>query len=393
MSGKAEPVVLFLNHWARGMGGAEYSLLDILESARAVFSCHLCTTEDGPLVKRAESFGIHCHIVPCAAALAVVRRGTLLRSCALLWRDAAVLAAYLFRLRRLVRALNPSLIHANVPKSHVALFFLGIAGFRGHCCYHIREIFGRASFPTALYALLFRSRNGSAIAISYAVKNHLPAGMQRAAAVIHNGVAVSSAPKDGFRGGPLRMLYLGRIVPWKGCHLLIDILYLVRKKFGPNSAGLSLVGDTLYWDRNYRDELRARISGYTMDACCTILPHTEHPGELYRAHDIFCTASIREPFGRSVAEAQGCGLPVVAFNSGGIPEIVAHGTTGYLVPGSDLEGFCDAIGSFIAHPERIREMGSSGRDRVMTSFNRDRQVPLIVSRMRRLIDSQENEPY
>jgi glycosyltransferase involved in cell wall biosynthesis len=50
-----------------------------------------------------------------------------------------------------------------------------------------------------------------------------------------------------------------------------------------------------------------------------------------------------EPFGMVMAEANACGTPVVAFDTGAAAEVISHGKTGFVVPPGDLEAFCAAI--------------------------------------------------
>jgi glycosyltransferase involved in cell wall biosynthesis len=92
---------------------------------------------------------------------------------------------------------------------------------------------------------------------------------------------------------------------------------------------------------------------------------------------VFCNASYNEPFGRSIAEAHAVGLPVVAFDSGAVKEIVEHERTGLLVPYNDADGYVSAMGRFIDNQELVRNMGMKGHLRAKEFFNRDIQVPLI----------------
>jgi phosphatidylinositol alpha-1,6-mannosyltransferase len=92
---------------------------------------------------------------------------------------------------------------------------------------------------------------------------------------------------------------------------------------------------------------------------------------------VFVNASYKEPFGRSVAEAQGAGLAVVSFDSGGVSEIVAHGVTGYIAPYGDKETFVKLLLEIAQDPSRASAMGEAGRKRAMRFFNRDVQVPKI----------------
>ena len=59
--------------------------------------------------------------------------------------------------------------------------------------------------------------------------------------------------------------------------------------------------------------------------------------------DVLVHSAIDEPFGLILLEAMSCGLPVVAFNSGGIPEIVKHESTGFLTQINHIEDFAKSV--------------------------------------------------
>ncbi len=81
-----------------------------------------------------------------------------------------------------------------------------------------------------------------------------------------------------------------------------------------------------------------------------------------------------EGFGISLVEASACGLPVVAGNSGGIPDAVRDGETGILVPPEDPAALADAVCRVLADRGFATQLGQNGRRAVETHFNWDRVV-------------------
>jgi alpha-maltose-1-phosphate synthase len=83
---------------------------------------------------------------------------------------------------------------------------------------------------------------------------------------------------------------------------------------------------------------------------------------------VFACPSLYEPLGIVNLEAMACGTAVVASRTGGIPEVVADGVTGLLVPPDDSIALAEALNELIRDPARARIMGQAGRDRAVTEF-------------------------
>lgn len=92
------------------------------------------------------------------------------------------------------------------------------------------------------------------------------------------------------------------------------------------------------------------------------------------ALDVFVLPSLSEGMGLSIMEAMAAGLPVVATEVGGVPELVVDGSTGILVPPKDPDALAEAILECIREKGRAEEMGRRGRERVRASFPLSRMI-------------------
>jgi len=203
------------------------------------------------------------------------------------------------------------------------------------------------------------------------------------------------------RPRPLHLLYVGRIAPDKGVHLLTAAVdRLIREGVGleltlvgkPGLMPYDLLSRLLDGDapalaavrefyggslrtwlakeifrqgRGYRDAVRAPLSA-------AAAAHVRFLGTVplhalvraYRAADLLVLPSIwQESYGLPVAEAMACGVPVLASASGGVPELIEDGVTGRLVPRLDAAALARALREMSADPERLRQMGRAARVR------------------------------
>jgi glycosyltransferase involved in cell wall biosynthesis len=95
---------------------------------------------------------------------------------------------------------------------------------------------------------------------------------------------------------------------------------------------------------------------------------------LVPAFDVFCLSSHLEGLGTSLLDAMAFGRPIVATAAGGIPEAVADGVTGRLVPVGDASALATALLETISDPARRREMGDAGRRLFLERFTDARMV-------------------
>jgi len=129
------------------------------------------------------------------------------------------------------------------------------------------------------------------------------------------------------------LLYVGRIAPHKGIHLLLKSFNIIKNKI-PNSK-LIIVGKPTF-SRYYKKLKNLKNN----DVIYTGFVPDEDLPYYYAACDIYVTASLWEGFNLPAVEAQACGKKVVAFEIGSHPEVVKNGM---LVKNKDIVSFANAV--------------------------------------------------
>jgi glycosyltransferase involved in cell wall biosynthesis len=105
---------------------------------------------------------------------------------------------------------------------------------------------------------------------------------------------------------------------------------------------------------------------------------------VHKGFDIFVMSSVTEGLGTSLLDAMACGRPVVATTAGGMPEVVADGRTGILVPPRDHEAMASAIVTLLTDDAARADMGAAGLARVRTMFSAERMVQDTLGVYRRV---------
>jgi L-malate glycosyltransferase len=101
--------------------------------------------------------------------------------------------------------------------------------------------------------------------------------------------------------------------------------------------------------------------------------------------DLLLLPSETESFGLAALEAMACEVPVIATRTGGLPEVVLHGETGYLVDLGDTKTMADCAIAIISNDRKRRQMGERGRAWAVERFNTDRIIPQYEKLYERII--------
>ena len=180
--------------------------------------------------------------------------------------------------------------------------------------------------------------------------------------VIHSGVEFSaldrpnpeSSRREAWGIGSADFVFgtVGRLEPIKGHSVLIEAFARVAQEL--SNAKLMMIGDG-----ELREELEGLARGLNVSARVIFAGWREEVGELLRLMDVFVLPSHNEGMGKALVEAMYAGLPSIASNVGGIPEVVENNRQGVLVSPGSSDSLAREMIALAKNDEKRRRLGAS----------------------------------
>ena len=243
--------------------------------------------------------------------------------------------------------------------------------WRGGPCGQLKRLW--LDTPAALRLL----RNHHAEALSEFMRNNLflnGFSIDRLH-VIPPFIAPGEPKTEWIPGDVFRLLFLGQLIRGKGCDLFLDVLSRLTV---PYLAVIAGDGN----DRSMLEE-KARSLGLT--------ERVHFTGWLPDPESCFAGADLavfpfrwQEPFGLCGLEAIAHGVPVVAFDTGGIREWLMEDLTGIAVPELDVSGMANAIVRLYGRKEKLSEMSRNGIELTRSKFSENRFTDAVEELIRRV---------
>jgi glycosyltransferase involved in cell wall biosynthesis len=159
-----------------------------------------------------------------------------------------------------------------------------------------------------------------------------------------------------------------RLFHWKGHAELIRATAIVRRDLPGVRLVIAGADYGLAGGVGHMAELKELASELGIAENVIFTGQRSDMPRILAATDVFAMASFEEPFGLVFAEAMAMKRPVVALDSGGVPEVVDHGSSGYLAAPRDVEGLAAYLLALLRDPALRARMGEHGRRRVETLF-------------------------
>ncbi len=155
---------------------------------------------------------------------------------------------------------------------------------------------------------------------------------------------------------------MGRLIHEKGFDILLDEFKTYRDKTG--NGKLIIIGDG-----KESGKLKEKASKLNMAEHVIFTGKISNPSELMRTSDCFVLASRKEGFGITILEAMANGIPVIASDTGGIPEIIRDGENGILVDIKQKGSISKAIESMQSDREMVEKFIVAGKTTALEKFH------------------------
>jgi glycosyltransferase involved in cell wall biosynthesis len=352
-------------HGIEAIGGAERDLIALLKTLdRHKWELHVVCPGTGPFREQLQAIAVPTHALslpPWRKPLAVLQR-----------RSAVG------RLEALVNQLAPAMIHVNdiwwVPHTVRA-----IASGRSHSMPIVAHV--RQEIEPEKVGRYEIDRVEAVIAISLQIEQSLITGGVSMSKVrtLYSGIDCSTrqSTRDGqairrLIGVPNEAVLLGTVAnlfPRKGYEVMLRALPAIIHAVP--MVHYVIVGSD---DHGYADQLTRLANELTIADRVHIVGFQDPVQPFLAALDLYMHPALMEGFGIAVVEAMAMGKAVVATTTGGLPEVVAQGETGLLVPPGDAESLAEAAISLLENKSRREQMGVCGRMRAQERFSLDASV-------------------
>jgi glycosyltransferase involved in cell wall biosynthesis len=181
--------------------------------------------------------------------------------------------------------------------------------------------------------------------------------------VVPFGVELPDFCREHEERFPVRIVYMRHLLPVYGPHILLEAARIVKDH--KIDVTLDMYG------RGYESDRVQRLAE-KLDVISMVnfkgWVHMDKVMATLAGYDLMVMPSLSEAFGVAAVEASAVGLPVVASNVGGLPEIVRNEQTGLLVPPGDPKSLAAAIMRLVSNADLRKKFGKAGREYVSRHF-------------------------
>jgi glycosyltransferase involved in cell wall biosynthesis len=385
--------ILFYNHTGQ-VSGAESVLLSLLEHLTHTPLCEpvLCCPPASALREAARKNNVRCLSVPEWQARFTWQF-------AVLWRYLLSLVQVVRVLRQTIKLEEPVLIHANSVRAGLVAA-LATLWIRVPVVWHVHDVLPRHPFSVLIRALSYLKRHQRILAVSHAAARPFESSLWQGFSerppvrVIHNGVAAERFFPDaqlrraarqglGYHTEDFVIGTVGQITPRKGQLELVKAFASIARQVP--QARLLIVGAAIFHrDNEYLMQVQDLVHKLQLTRQVKLTGPRNDIAAVWRAFDLAVINSRSDPFPLTMLEAMACGVPVLATSVDGIPEMITHLLTGWLVPPNDQTALTQGLLTLLQQPSLRAKIATSGRRRIQEGFTREHFVHDVMNYYREL---------
>lgn len=289
----------------------------------------------------------------------------------------------ILRLRQVIRVFNPDLVICH--SGHDS----NIAGLSRLICCHRFSIIRQKTYITRRTKTFSLNYLCDVIVVpGTSTLEHLKAeGVRTPVTVIPPGFDFFRLHNDARQTLPLHIqnwLASGKNVP------LIVQVGMLRHEKGHRFMlrvlhQLKMAGKLFRWlvvgagSEEYEAHLRMQIESLGMNEDVLMAGALFPALPVYRFASVVVMPSENETFGMVLAEASASGVPVIASQTGGIPDVIQHNVTGTLLAVGDVAAWTNALSDFLSQPERFRAMAARAREDIEYRFDINKTVQTMIN--------------
>lgn len=268
----------------------------------------------------------------------------------------------IIKLRKLFKETKPDVIHTHrYVMEYVIPASIGLKAKKIHTLHSIASK-ENTKFGRTINHVFFKINKVIPIALSEKVQQTIVTeyGMTKEKIpIIYNGVDIKkNLHKESYRvGEELKLIHIGRFALAKNHTMLLDAVQQINLEYG--NLSLTLVGDGELKDEVYRYAKEHGMLDYVNFAGTT-----NNIYEFLKDSDAFILPSIYEGMPMTLIEAMGYGMPIIASNVGGIPNMITDNYNGILIEPT-VDSICDGIKKIIDGGEEIRQ--KLGKNAIVSS--------------------------
>ena len=362
--------ILHINTERTWRGGEQQTLYLLRSLIDRRISCHLVCQAESPMAQKALEAGVE--VFPIAM------------------RGEVDLPASL-RIRKLITRHGYDIVHSHTSHAHTLAFFASLG------CRTCRLVTRRVDFSIfrnrflPINGIKYRFMADYYIAISHQIKQvmvndgiaadrifvaHSGIDPQRFARVAGNHLV------DEFNLKPAErvVINVAHLAGHKGQKYLVGAIPHVL-------AAIPNVRFFIIGKGELMSELQALSVSRGIGHALTFTGFRNDVGAFYKIADLFVMSSVQEGLGTAILDALALGIPVVAANAGGIPEVIKDGETGRLVEAANPQALAKGIIEMLSNVDQARAMARRGQDNVKAEFSIDAMVENNLAVYNRLLTS------